>query len=225
MSHGAGGEMSGETNGCVFLYQAGRERAVIRLQSRPRSIHMEALLVSIGVVALAEIGDKTQLLTLVLAARYKKPWPIVGGIFVATLANHAVAGALGAWLATLIGPDAMRWVLGASFIVMAVWVLFPDKLEDASAPRIDARGVFLTTAVLFFLVEIGDKTQIATVALAARFDAIEAVVIGTTLGMLLANAPVSFCGDQIAKRMPLRVVRLIAALMFVALGIGAVMLG
>jgi len=185
---------------------------------------MEALLVSIGVVALAEIGDKTQLLTLVLAARYKKPWPIVGGIFIATLANHAVAGALGAWLATLIGPDAMRWVLGASFILMAVWVLFPDKLEDAGAPGIDARGVFLTTAVLFFLVEIGDKTQIATVALAARYDAIEAVVIGTTLGMLLANAPVSFCGDQIARRLPLRIVRLIAALMFILLGVGAVTL-
>jgi Ca2+/H+ antiporter, TMEM165/GDT1 family len=186
---------------------------------------MEALLVSIGIVALAEIGDKTQLLTLVLAARYKKPWPIVAGIFVATLVNHGIAGAVGAWLTKAIGPDAMRWILGVSFIAMAAWMLIPDKLdEDAGASR-KVGGVFATTTVLFFLVEIGDKTQIATVALAARFDSLAAVVMGTTIGMIVANAPVAFFGEALAKRLPVRAVHVVAALVFAALGVGVLVFG
>ncbi len=186
---------------------------------------MEALLVSIGIVALAEIGDKTQLLTLVLAARYKKPWPIVAGIFVATLVNHGIAGAVGAWLTKAIGPDAMRWILGVSFIAMAAWMLVPDKLDDDDSASKQRGGVFLTTAILFFFVAIGDKTQVATVALAARFDSLAAVVLGTTIGMLLANAPVAFFGDALAKRMPVRAVHVVTAVIFAALGIGVLLLG
>jgi len=186
---------------------------------------MEALLVSIGIVALAEIGDKTQLLTLVLAARHKKPWPIVAGIFVATLANHAIAGAAGAWLTRAIGPDAMRWILGVLFIAMAVWILVPDKLDNDTSASRKVGGVFLTTVVLFFLVEIGDKTQIATVALAARFDSLLAVVMGTTIGMVVANAPVAFFGEALARRLPVRTVHLVAALVFAAMGIGVLAVG
>ncbi len=185
---------------------------------------MEALLVSTGIVALAEIGDKTQLLTLLLAARHRKPWPIVAGILVATLVNHAIAGAVGAWLTTVIGPEAMRWILGLSFLAMAAWMLIPDKLDDDAGASRSIGGVFLTTAVLFFFVEIGDKTQVATVALAARFDALVAVVIGTTLGMLLANAPVAFFGEALARRLPVRIVHRITALIFAALGIGVLVL-
>ena len=185
---------------------------------------MEALLVSTGIVALAEIGDKTQLLTLLLAARHRKPWPIVAGILVATLVNHAIAGAVGAWLTTVIGPEAMRWILGLSFLAMAAWMLIPDKLDDDAGASRTIGGVFLTTAVLFFFVEIGDKTQVATVALAARFDALVAVVIGTTLGMLLANAPVAFFGEALARRLPVRIVHRITALIFAALGIGVLVL-
>ena len=186
---------------------------------------MEALLVSIGIVALAEIGDKTQLLTLVLAARYKKPWPIVAGIFVATLVNHGIAGAVGAWLTRMIGPDAMRWILGLSFIAMAGWMLIPDKLSDDAGASRTLGGVFLTTTMLFFFVEIGDKTQIATVALAARFDSLFAVVMGTTIGMIVANAPVAFFGEALAKRLPVRQVHVVAALVFAALGVGVLTFG
>ena len=186
---------------------------------------MEAFLISIAIVALAEIGDKTQLLTLVLAARYRKPWPIVAGIFVATLLNHGVAGALGAWLTSLIGPGAMRWVLGVSFLAMAIWILIPDKLDDDSGDSRRLGGVFLTTAVIFFFVEIGDKTQIATVALAARFDSLAAVVLGTTIGMMLANAPVAFFGEALARRLPVRLVHRIAAAVFALLGIGMLLAG
>jgi len=186
---------------------------------------MEALLVSIGVVALAEIGDKTQLLTLVLAARYRKPWPIVAGIFVATLVNHGIAGAIGAWLTRTIGPDAMRWILGVSFIAMAAWMLVPDKLDDDDSAAKQRGGVFVTTAILFFFVEIGDKTQIATVALAARFDSLMAVVMGTTVGMILANAPVAFFGEALARRLPVRAVHIVAAIVFAALGIAVLVWG
>ncbi len=186
---------------------------------------MEALLISIGIVALAEIGDKTQLLTLVLAARYRKPWPIVAGIFVATLLNHGLAGALGAWLTTLIGPGAMRWILGASFIAMAVWILIPDKLDDDTGESRRLGGVFFTTTVVFFFVEIGDKTQIATVALAARFDSLAAVVLGTTIGMMLANAPVAFFGEALSRRLPVQLVHRIAAAVFALLGIGVLLTG
>lgn len=186
---------------------------------------MEALLISIGIVALAEIGDKTQLLTLVLAARYRKPWPIVAGIFVATLINHGIAGAVGAWLTTVIGPSAMRWVLGLSFLAMAAWMLIPDKLDDDTGQARRIGGVFLSTAVLFFFVEIGDKTQVATVALAARYESLMAVVLGTTIGMMLANAPVAFFGEALAKRLPVRIVHHVAAAVFAVLGVGVLLTG
>ena len=178
---------------------------------------MEALLVSTGVVALAEIGDKTQLLALLLATRFKRPWPIVLGILVATLANHAFASAVGNWVVGLVGAHTLRWILGLSFIAMALWTLIPDSAPDekSATPR---HGVFLTTVVAFFIVEMGDKTQIATVALAAQFHSIVYVVIGTTLGMMLANVPVVFAGDALIRRVPLKVVRIVTALSFVALG-------
>jgi putative Ca2+/H+ antiporter (TMEM165/GDT1 family) len=183
---------------------------------------LEAFLVSTGIVALAEMGDKTQLLALLLAARFRKPWPIVAGILVATLANHAAAGAVGAWIQTLISPATLRLVLGISFLAMAVWMLVPDKIDDdadAKAPRF---GVFGTTLVLFFLAEIGDKTQIATVMLAARFDAALAwVVAGTTLGMMLANAPAVWLGDKLIKRVPVRTVHVVSAVIFAGLGAAA----
>jgi putative Ca2+/H+ antiporter (TMEM165/GDT1 family) len=180
---------------------------------------MEAFLVSSGIVALAEMGDKTQLLALVLAARFRKPWPIVAGIFVATLANHALAGALGAWLTTLVGPQTLRYILGASFLAMALWMLIPDRLEsdeDAKPPRF---GVFATTVLVFFLAEMGDKTQIATVMLAARYDALVAVTAGTTLGMMLANVPAVLLGERVVRRVPVAWVHRIAAAVFAALGI------
>ena len=179
---------------------------------------MEALLVSTGVVALAEIGDKTQLLALLLSTRLRAPVPIVLGIVVATLANHAFAGAVGTWIVHLVGPDVMRWVLGLSFLAMAAWTLIPDDApsDDAARPRY---GVFLTTVIAFFLVEMGDKTQIATVALAAQFQSLVMVVLGTTLGMLVANVPVVFAGDALIRRVPLKTVRMIAALAFAVLGL------
>ncbi len=184
---------------------------------------LTALVVSTGVVALAEIADKTQLLALVLAARFRKPWPIIWGIFFATLANHFLAGAVGTFITRSLGPDVLRWGLGLSFIAMAVWTLIPDKLEDTRQP--DARfGVFGTTLVSFFLVEMGDKTQIATVALAAKFDALVAVVTGTTIGMMIANVPAVLIGNAAAEKVPARFVHGIAALIFAALGL-ALLLG
>jgi putative Ca2+/H+ antiporter (TMEM165/GDT1 family) len=185
---------------------------------------MEAFLVSTGVVAIAEIGDKTQLLALLLATRFRAPWPIVLGIFVATLLNHALASAVGAWIVQYVGPDVMRWILGISFIAMAAWALIPDSAPEESnaAPRY---GVFLTTVIAFFLVEMGDKTQLATVALAAQFHTMLWVVVGTTLGMLIANAPVVFAGDALIKRVPLEAVRIIAAGIFFALGLYVLLSG
>lgn len=181
---------------------------------------MEAFLVSTSIVALAEMGDKTQLLALVLAARFRKPWPIVWGIFVATVFNHALAGAAGAWITTLIGPQMLRWVLGVSFIAMAVWMLIPDRLDDDDAPAAAPRlGVFGTTLLAFFLAEMGDKTQVATVALAAQYPQWLAVVAGTTLGMMLANAPVVWFGDRLVRRVPIRLVHGVSALIFLALGV------
>ena len=190
---------------------------------RPGSF-MQAFLIATGIVALAEMGDKTQLLALVLAARFRKPWPIVLGIFVSTLANHAMAGALGAWVTTLLSPQALRWILGASFIAMAVWMLIPDKLDegvDGQAPRF---GVFGTTVLVFFLAEMGDKTQIATVMLAARYESYLAVVAGTTLGMMLANVPVVWLGERVTRLLPLRVVHIVSALVFAVLGVLALVL-
>ena len=180
---------------------------------------MEAFFVSTGIVALAEMGDKTQLLSLVLAARFRKPWPIVLGILVATLANHGLAGAVGSWVTTMVGPTALRWVLGASFLAMAVWMLIPDKFDDEEGDSAPRMGVFLTTVVAFFLAEMGDKTQIATVMLAAQYNAWFAVVAGTTLGMMLANAPVVWLGDAITKRVPLRMVHMVSAVIFAILGV------
>jgi putative Ca2+/H+ antiporter (TMEM165/GDT1 family) len=165
------------------------------------------------------MGDKTQLLSLVLAARFRKPWPIVLGILVATLANHGLAGAVGSWVTTVMGPDVLRWVLGASFIAMAAWMLIPDKLDDEEGDSAPRMGVFVTTVVVFFLAEMGDKTQIATVMLAAQYNAWFAVVAGTTLGMMLANAPVVWFGDAITKRVPLRMVHIISAVIFAVLGV------
>lgn len=186
---------------------------------------MQAFLVSTGIVALAEMGDKTQLLALVLAARFRKPWPIVLGILVATLANHAMAGALGAWITTVISPQTLRWILAASFIAMAVWMLIPDKLdENAVDDKLPRFGVFGTTTLLFFLAEMGDKTQIATVMLSARYDAWAWVVAGTTLGMMLANAPVVWLGARITRLVPLRVVHIVSALIFAGLGLLALLI-
>lgn len=179
---------------------------------------MEAFLISTGIVALAEMGDKTQLLSIVLAARFKRPWPIVWGILVATLLNHALAGAAGAWIMAVVGPDVMRWVLGLSFLGMAVWTLIPDRLdEDEARPR--ARlGVFAATLVAFFLAEMGDKTQFATVALGAQYTPLWAVVLGTTLGMMLANAPAVWLGERLTRRVPMVLLHRIAAGIFAVLG-------
>ena len=181
---------------------------------------MEAFLVSTGLVALAEIGDKTQLLSLMLAARLRRPVPIILGILVATLANHALAGATGQWIANLLGAETLRWIVGLSFIAMAGWILVPDKLDADDAPKSHG-GAFVTTVVAFFIAEMGDKTQIATVALAARFDALAMVVMGTTLGMLIANVPAVLLGDRLAGKLPVRLVHGIAAAIFAALGLFA----
>lgn len=180
---------------------------------------MEALLVSTGVVALAEIGDKTQLLAFILAARFKKPMPIILGILVATLANHGLAGALGAWITTTISPEILRWILGLSFLGMAVWTLIPDKIEEEETKIAQKFGVFGATLVTFFLAEMGDKTQIATVALAAHYAAPLLVVAGTTLGMLIADVPAVFAGDKLAEKIPMKLVHSIAAAIFAVLGV------
>jgi putative Ca2+/H+ antiporter (TMEM165/GDT1 family) len=180
---------------------------------------LEAFLNSTGVVALGEMGDKTQLLAMLLAARFKRPAPIILGILVATLANHALAGAVGGWVAQALGPNVLRWVIGVSFIAMAVWMLIPDKIDDEAVDGRQRFGVFGTTVLAFFLAEMGDKTQIATVALAARYTDLVAVVTGTTLGMMLANVPAVFLGDAIARRVSMRLVHGIAALIFAVLGV------
>lgn len=179
---------------------------------------MEAFLISTGIVALAEIGDKTQLLAFILAAKFRKPVPIIAGILVATIANHAFAGALGAWISSVVVPETMRWILGISFIGMAIWTLMPDKLDEDEA-RLARLGVFGTTCVAFFLAEMGDKTQVATIALAAQYQSVYAVVVGTTLGMMIANVPAVLLGDRIAQRMPVRLVHAMAAALFAVLGV------
>jgi putative Ca2+/H+ antiporter (TMEM165/GDT1 family) len=184
---------------------------------------LEALLVSTGVVALAEMGDKTQLLAFLLAARFKKPLPIILGIFAATAVNHGIAGALGAWITTAISPQVMRWVLGISFIAMALWTLIPDKIEQDEAKVAQRFGIFGTTLVTFFLVEMGDKTQLATVAMAAHYRTPLVVVIGTTLGMLIADVPAVFIGDRLAAKVPMRLVHGIAAAIFALLGLATLL--
>ena len=181
-------------------------------------------LVSTGTVALAEIGDKTQLLALLLAARFRKPWPIVVGILVATLLNHALAGWLGALAASWLTPGVLRWIVAASFIAIALWTLKPDKLDEGD-DAFPARGAFIATTIAFFFAEIGDKTQVATVLLAANYSPLWQVVAGTTVGMLLANVPVVALGSRFAQRLPLRAARVTAALVFLALGIWALLRG
>lgn len=185
---------------------------------------MESLLVSTGVVALAEMGDKTQLLAFLLAARFKKPLPIILGILAATVVNHGLAGALGAWISTAVSPGVLRWVLGLSFIGMAVWTLIPDKIEEEETQMASRLGVFGATLVTFFLAEMGDKTQVATVAMAVHYAAPVMVVIGTTLGMLLADVPAVFVGDKLADKIPMRLVHMVAAGIFAVLG-AATLLG
>ena len=179
---------------------------------------MEAFLVSTGLVTLAEVGDKTQLLSLVLAARFRRPWPIILGILIATAANHALAAGLGTWITTLAGPDVLRWALGLSFIAMAAWMALPDqlRLKQRGPERF---GVLGTTVIAFFIVEMGDKTQVATVALAAKYAAYAAVLAGTTAGMMIANIPAVLLGDRLAGRLPVRLVHGVAALVFAVLGL------
>ncbi len=185
---------------------------------------MEALFISTGVVALAEIGDKTQLLAFILAARFKKPLPIIAGILCATIVNHGLAGALGAWITSAVSPGILRWILGASFIGMAIWTMIPDKIEEEETQVAKSFGVFGATLITFFLAEMGDKTQIATVAMAAHFASPVLVVIGTTLGMLLADVPAVFVGDKLANKIPMKLVHSIAAGVFALLGV-AILLG
>ena len=180
---------------------------------------METLFISTGVVALAEIGDKTQLLAFILAARFKKPAPIIAGILVATLFNHGLAGALGSWITTTLTPEVLRWVLGLSFIAMAVWTMIPDKIEEEETRVAGQLGVFGATLITFFLAEMGDKTQIATVAMAAKFSNPWLVVAGTTLGMLIADVPAVFVGERFAARIPMKLVHSIAAGIFALLGL------
>ncbi len=183
---------------------------------------VSALTLSAGVVALAEMGDKTQLLSLMLAARYpKQALAIIAGILIATMANHACAALLGHWLMTLVSPDVMRWILGASFLGIGLWLLVPDHIDDAADSKVVDRAwqVFMLTVVLFFLAEMGDKTQIATIALGARYEDVLAVTIGTTLGMMLANAPAVWVGQKFTQRMPIKWVHAVAAVTFIAIGV------
>jgi Ca2+/H+ antiporter, TMEM165/GDT1 family len=182
-------------------------------------ITLESLLVSTGVVALAEIGDKTQLLAFLLAARFKKPVPIILGILAATIINHALAGIVGVWITKLLSPQTLRWVLGASFIAMALWTLVPDKMDEDEAKTSKRFGIFITTFITFFLAEMGDKTQIATVAMTAHYAAPVMVVIGTTIGMLIADVPAVFIGEKLAYRIPMKLVRYVAAGVFTTLGV------
>ena len=187
-----------------------------------RGDFMEALLVSTGIVALAEIGDKTQLLAFILAAKFRKPVPIILGILAATLANHSFAGAVGNWVTSMLDGQTLRWILGVSFIGMAIWTLIPDKFDEEDA-KLARFGVFGTTLIAFFLAEMGDKTQVATVALAAQYQAFFTVVTGTTLGMMIANVPAVLLGDRIAHRMPVRLVHSIAAAIFAVLGVATLL--
>ena len=184
---------------------------------------MEAFLTSTALVALAEIGDKTQLLSFVLAALLRKPWAIIAGIFVATLLNHALAGSVGVWLADFTPAAWLPWIIGIVFIAFGLWTLKPDELDDDDAPKNTSAGAFVTTTIAFFIAEMGDKTQFATIALAAKYDALVWVVAGTTLGMLLANVPVVWLGARFAKKLPLKAARYTAAALFAILAVWIVL--
>ncbi len=199
---------------------AGREMQCCCLVDRPaRRLYLDALLTSTAVVALAEIGDKTQLLAILLATRFKRPMPIVAGIFVATLANHFLAALVGEQAAAFLDGQWFRYLIAISFILMAGWTLIPDKLDDEENRKPPRFGAFLTTLIAFFLVEMGDKTQIATIALGARFESVLPVMIGTTIGMMIANVPAVFFGNELIRRVPLKVVRIVAALLFLVIGL------
>ncbi len=184
---------------------------------------MESFLVSTGVVALAEIGDKTQLLAFILAARFKKPLPIMLGILVATFINHGLAGLLGAWITATVSPDILRWILGLSFIGMAIWTMIPDEIEQEETWIAGKFGIFGATLITFFLAETGDKTQIATITMAAHYGAPLMVVMGTTLGMLIADIPAVFAGEKLATRIPMKLVHSIAAAVFALLGVATLL--
>lgn len=184
---------------------------------------MESFLVSTGVVALAEIGDKTQLLAFILAARFKRPIPIILGILVATLINHGLAGILGAWITATVSPEILRWILGLSFIGMAIWTMIPDEIEQEETLIARKFGVFGATLITFFLAETSDKTQIATITMAAHYGAPLMVVMGTTLGMLIADIPAVFAGDRLAARIPMKLVHSIAAAVFALLGVATLL--
>jgi Ca2+/H+ antiporter, TMEM165/GDT1 family len=186
-------------------------------------IDLQAFAVSTGVVALAEIGDKTQLLAFLLAARFRRPLPIIAGILLATVVNHGLAGALGAWITATVDPAWLRWILGASFIGMAIWTLIPDKIEEEETTLAGNLGVFGATLVTFFLAEMGDKTQLATIAMAAHYGMPVLVAAGTTLGMLIADVPAVLLGGKIAGRIPMRLVHGIAAFIFAGLGIATLL--
>jgi putative Ca2+/H+ antiporter (TMEM165/GDT1 family) len=201
----------------------GRGCVVVNRLKAGLGIFMESLFVSTGVVALAEIGDKTQLLAFILAARFKKPVPIIFGILAATIVNHGLAGALGAWITTVVSPEILRWILGLSFVGMAIWTMIPDKIEEEETQVATKFGVFGATLVTFFLAEMGDKTQIATVAMAAHYAAPLMVVVGTTLGMLIADVPAVFVGNKLADKIPMKLVHSIAAAVFAFLGIATLL--
>jgi len=207
----------GKTMGYGFR-PAGRELRVLSSLPGLDVAPVESFLVSTGIVAIAEIGDKTQLLALLLAAKFRKPLPIIAGIFIATVANHAGAAIIGSWIAALIGPDTMRWLLAAGFVAMGIWVLIPDKVDDDEAEKAPRYGVLVTTVIAFFLLEMGDKTQIATIALAARYPDWWLVTMGTTFGMMVANVPAVLVGQAATQVLPLRVVHIVAALAFFVLG-------
>jgi putative Ca2+/H+ antiporter (TMEM165/GDT1 family) len=213
-------ERIGETFGIGLLAprSGGGGCAKAHLSPDPNGVPVEIFLLSTMVVGLAEIGDKTQILSLMLAARFQRPLPIIFGIFFATIANHAAAGLAGTYFGGLLSGPWMRWILGLSFLSVAVWALFPDKYEGNETP-ISRSGAFISTLIAFFIAEIGDKTQIATVGLAARFEQFYPVVIGTTLGMMLANIPAVLLGDRIADRLPMKAIRITAAVVFAALGV------
>ena len=199
-----------------------RDNQALYLHKEIRSF-MESFWVSTGVVALAEMGDKTQLLAFLLAARFKRPVPIIAGIFLATIVNHGLAGALGVWITTTLSPQIMRWVLGISFLSMAAWTLIPDKIEDEESSMTTRFGVFGATLVTFFLAEMGDKTQVATVAMAAHYQDAWKVVADTTLGMMIADVPAVFLGDKLSAKLSLKWLHAAAALVFAALGVATLM--
>ena len=209
---------AGETDSRDGRVRAGTRVGIVA-RHRPREFRLEAFLVSLGAVALAEIGDTTQLLSLVLAAKFRKPGPICGGILVASLLSHAIAAELGAWLAHWMTPEVQRWLIGLSFLAVAAWALLPEKEEPADAPPRRGHGVFVVSVIAFFVAELGDRTQVATVVLGAHYQPLWQVIAGSTAGMLVANVPVVFLGARFAHKLPLRAARLAAAALFAALGV------